>query len=48
MLNTLRGLDFFASLQLTILGRPANFEFFEQSASGRPRSGLLISKFSAR
>jgi hypothetical protein len=29
--NTLRVLDFFASLHPTILGRPADFEFFEQS-----------------
>jgi hypothetical protein len=29
--NTLRGLDFFASLHLTIFERPANFDFFEQS-----------------
>jgi hypothetical protein len=28
--NTLRVLDFFDSLHLTILGRPANFEFFSQ------------------
>jgi hypothetical protein len=28
--NTLRALDFFASLHLTILERPANFEFFNQ------------------
>jgi len=32
MSNTPRGLDFFASLHLTILERPAYFEFFEQSA----------------
>jgi len=31
--NTLRVLDFFASLHLTIFERPANFEFFGQSAS---------------
>jgi len=31
MINTLRGLDFFVSLHLTIFGRPANFEFIEQS-----------------
>ena len=28
MRNTLRVLDFFASLHLTIFERPANFEFF--------------------
>jgi hypothetical protein len=28
MCNTLRGLDFFASLHLTIFERPADFEFF--------------------
>jgi hypothetical protein len=28
MSNTLRALDFFASLHLTILERPADFEFF--------------------
>jgi hypothetical protein len=28
MRNTLRALDFFASLHLTIFERPANFEFF--------------------
>ena len=31
MCNTLRALDFFASLHLTILERSANFDFFEQS-----------------
>jgi hypothetical protein len=30
MQNTLRALDFFVSLHLTIFGRPVNFEFFEQ------------------
>jgi hypothetical protein len=30
MRNTLRALDFFASLQLTIFERPAYFEFFSQ------------------
>jgi hypothetical protein len=30
MRNTLRALDFFASLHLTILERSANFEFFVQ------------------
>jgi hypothetical protein len=29
-LNTLRALDFFASLHLTIFERPASFEFFSQ------------------
>jgi hypothetical protein len=38
-LNTLRVLDFFASLHLTILERPVNFEFFEQSVKPPPRRG---------
>jgi len=29
--NTLRALDFFASLHLTIFERPVNFDFSEQS-----------------
>jgi hypothetical protein len=32
MRNTLRALDFFASLHLTIFEQAANFEFYEQSA----------------
>jgi hypothetical protein len=37
MRNTLRVLDFFASLHLTIFERPVNFEFFEQSARSAQR-----------
>ncbi len=39
MLNTLRVLDFFAALLLTIFERPTNFEFFEQSATQFPGAG---------
>jgi hypothetical protein len=45
MRNTPRGLDFFASLHLTILERPANFEFIEQSAMslhGRCHASQLL------
>jgi len=38
LINTPRGLDFFASLHLTIFERPVNFEFFEQSAGHRTRN----------
>jgi hypothetical protein len=36
MRNTLRALNFFASLHLTIFEQPVNFEFFEQSANRLP------------
>jgi hypothetical protein len=39
MHNTLRALDFSASLHLTIFERPANFEFFAQSANRPPQNG---------
>jgi hypothetical protein len=36
--DTPRALDFFASLHLTILERPAHIEFFEQSVMGKKRA----------
>jgi hypothetical protein len=39
MCNTLRVLDFFASLHLTIFERPVNFEFFSQ-LTGRPKTAI--------
>ena len=39
MNNTLRALDFLASLHLTIFERAANFEFFSQS-TGRPKTAI--------
>jgi hypothetical protein len=36
-LNTPRGLDFFASLHLTIFEQPANFEFFNRQLHISPR-----------
>ena len=40
--NTLRAMDFFASLHLTILERPANFEFFKSVRKGEGLSRELI------
>ena len=40
MLNTPRALDFIASLHLTILERPANFEFLVSQRAGRPKTAI--------
>jgi hypothetical protein len=42
LLNTPRGLDFFASLHLTIFSAPANFDFFEQTARDRLRVPIHV------
>jgi hypothetical protein len=40
MLNTPRGLDFLASLHLTIFERPANFEFLNSQIAGCPKTAI--------
>jgi hypothetical protein len=44
--NTLRALDFFASLHLTIFEQAANFEFFGgQLGADREREGAFVAPF---
>jgi hypothetical protein len=43
MRNTPRDLDFFASLHLTILDRPAKFDFFEQTEIGYVSPFVFVS-----
>jgi hypothetical protein len=42
MRNTLRTLDFFASLHLTVFERPVYFDFFNRQATDRLQNGDLL------